>query len=97
MPIKNSSKISADYGVIALQLIAFIVSDNERLDRFAALSGMGLNDLQEGAQNQTFLGFMFDYALQDEELILEFAREYEIPPQALINARRHFPGANDDF
>jgi hypothetical protein len=97
MPIKDSSKTSSDNGVIALQLIAFIVSDDERLDRFTALSGMGLNDLQEGAQNQTFLGFMFDYALQDEALILEFAREHEIPPQTLINARRHFPGANDDF
>ncbi len=97
MPIKDISKINSDSSIIALQLIAFIVSDDERLDRFTALSGIGLSDLQDGAQDQVFLGFMFDYALQDEALILEFAREHEIPPQNLVNARRHFPGANDDF
>jgi hypothetical protein len=97
MPIKDRSHFTSDSSVIALQLIAFLVSDEERLDRFTALSGIGLNDLQQGATDQVFLGFMFDYALQDEALILEFARTHEIQPQTLINARRHFPGANDDF
>jgi Protein of unknown function (DUF3572) len=97
MPIRDTSKITSDSSVIALQLIAFIVSDEERLERFTALSGIGLSDLQQGAQDQMFLGFMFDYALQDEALILEFARILEIQPQTLVNARRHFPGANDDF
>ena len=97
MPINDSSKITADSNVIALQLIAFLVSDEERLDRFTALSGIGLSDLQQGAQDPVFLGFMFDYALQYEALILEFAQIHDIPPQTLINARRQFPGANDDF
>ncbi len=97
MPLKDSSKNTSDSSVIALQLIAFLVSNEERLDRFTALSGIGLSDLQQGAQDPVFLGFMFDYALQDEALILEFAKEHEIPPQTLVDARRHFPGANDDF
>jgi Protein of unknown function (DUF3572) len=97
MPIKDTSKTTEDSNIIALQLIAFLVSDEERLDRFTALSGIGLYDLQQGAQDRIFLGFMFDYALQDEALILEFASTHKIPPQNLINARRHFPGANDDF
>jgi Protein of unknown function (DUF3572) len=97
MPIKNRSQSTTDSSVIALQLIAFLVSDEERLDRFTALSGIGLSDLQHGAQDPVFLGFMFDYALQDEALIVEFASTHEIPPQNLISARRYFPGANDDF
>jgi Protein of unknown function (DUF3572) len=97
MPIRDSSNITSDSSVIALQLIAFLVSDEERLDRFTALSGIGLSDLQQGTRDPVFLGFMFDYALQDEALILEFATAHEIPPQTVVNARRFFPGANDDF
>lgn len=80
-----------------MQLITFLLSDDERMDRFTSLSGMGLSDLKEGVQNPVFLGFMLDYALQDEPLILAFAENQQISPQTLVLARRQLPGASDDF
>ncbi len=97
MRLKTPSEATSDSNVIALQLMAFIASNEERLERFSALSGMGLHEMQTGATDPVFLGFMLDYALQDEALILEFAQNHEISPQTLVNARRNFPGANDDF
>lgn len=97
MRLKTTSKTTLDSNVIALQLMAFIASNEERLERFSALSGIGLFEMQNGSQDLVFLGFMLDYALQDEALILEFAQNHQISPQTLVNARRSFPGANDDF
>jgi hypothetical protein len=97
MPLKTTSDNTSDSNVIALQLMAFIASNEDRLERFSALSGIGPFEMQSGAMDPVFLGFMLDYALQDEALILEFAQNHEISPQTLVNARRHFPGANNDF
>ena len=97
MRLKTPLENTSDSNVIALQLMAFIVSNEERLERFSALSGIGPIEMQTGAHDPVFLGFMLDYALQDEALILDFAQNHEISPQTLVNARRNFPGANDDF
>ena len=97
MRLKTPLENTSDSNVIALQLMAFIVSNDERLERFSALSGIGPFEMQTGAHDPVFLGFMLDYALQDEALILDFAQNHKISPQTLVNARRNFPGANDDF
>ena len=97
MGLKITSPKTSEGTTIALQLIAFLLSDDERMDRFTLLSGIGLFDLKEGAQNSVFLGFMLDYALQDEALILAFAENQQISPQTLAVARRQLPGASDDF
>ena len=94
---KHSSQKTLEGTTIALQLIAFLASDDERMDRFSALSGMTLGDMKDGANNPVFLGFMLDYALQDEALILSFAETHEISPQSLAAARRQLPGVSDDF
>ena len=82
---------------IALQFIGFLVSDEERLERFSALSGMGLGDLKDGAENAVFQGFLLDYAMQDEALILSFAENHNISPEQLASARRALPGADHDL
>ena len=94
---KNNSHSTLEGSTIALQLIAFLASDDERMERFSALSGMALGDMKDGANNPVFLGFMLDYALQDEALILSFAEFHEISPQTLALTRRQLPGASDDF
>ena len=94
---KYNSHSTLEGSTIALQLIAFLASDDERLERFSALSGITLGDMKDGASNPVFLGFMLDYALQDEALILAFAENQKISPQTLAIARRQLPGASDDF
>jgi len=97
MGLKNTSITTVESDAIALQFIVFLASDDERLERFSALSGMDLGDLKAGATDPVFLGFMLDYALQDESLILEFAQNQKISPDILVKARRQLPGANNDF
>ena len=97
MGLKNTSPKALEGTTIALQLIAFLAADDEGMECFTSLSGMSLDDMKEGAENPVFLGFMLDYALQDEALILAFAENQQISPQTLALVRRQLPGASDDF
>ena len=80
-----------------LKLIGFIASDETRCERFSALTGFTLQDLKNGARKPDFQGFVLEYALQDEALILEFASAENIDPQTLVAARHALPGATYDI
>ena len=94
--MKASSLNAIESSTIALNLITYIAADEERLERFLGLSGISLNELQSSAANPEFQGFVLDYALQDESLIIEFAESCGMKPESLQRARFALPGATYD-
>ncbi len=80
-----------------MNFIGFIASDETRLERFLALSGIGLDDLKNGAATPDFQGFVLDYALQDEKLILDFCAATGLKPELVQTARYTLPGATYDI
>lgn len=95
--MKPTSFTLSEASDITLNLIGFIASDDDRIERFFALSGMTLEDLKDGAQKPEFLGFLLDYALQDETLILDFAAASGTKPENIQRARFALPGATYDI
>jgi Protein of unknown function (DUF3572) len=95
--VKSTSTTSEGASVIALKFIEFIASEESRLERFLALTGISLGDLKDSAKDPAFQGFVLDYAMQDEPLILEFAAIDNISPSVLASARYALPGASHDF
>ncbi len=81
----------------ALNLIVFIVSDEDRIERFCALSGLGEQELKDRLSDDAFLGFVFDYAMQDEAMLRDFASQNALNPEKFAALRRALPGATDDF
>ncbi|MEY4910726.1 MAG: hypothetical protein RL761_389 [Pseudomonadota bacterium] len=95
--MKKTSFSAEEASIIALNFIAFLVSNEERIERFSALTGLFLDDLKNGAQDSSFQGFVLEYALQDESLILEFLADQPLDPQTLQLARYALPGATYDM
>jgi Protein of unknown function (DUF3572) len=95
--VKSSSVSAEGASVIALNFISFLVASEERLERFSALTGLFLSDLKNGAIDPKFQGFVLEYALQDESLILEFAANENIAPETIQFARFALPGATYDL
>jgi hypothetical protein len=89
---QNLSQTGAAASDIALKFISFLVGDEERLDRFCALTGMGQSELKAGLTDQTMQGFLLDYALSDESLLLAFAADNSLKPEAVVRARHALPG-----
>lgn len=71
---------------VALQALSFLASDVDRLTRFLALTGMGPTDIRSNAAEPHFQVAVLDYLLGDESLLLVFAAEANIRPEAAAEA-----------
>ncbi len=82
---------------LALQALAWLASDADRLGDFMALSGLGPDDLRTGAGDPQFLAGVMDYLLGDEAALTAFADWAGIPPHIPATARRALPGAAPEY
>ena len=82
-----------DPETVAIQALSFLAAKPEELSRFLSLSGFDPTELRQLAADQTFLGGILDFLLQDEALLLVFAEESGLAPTAIGRARRRLAGA----
>ena len=80
---------------VALQALAYLAGDEERLQRFLMLTGLTVEDVRARAQDAGFLSGVLDHLLSDEPLLLEFAEEVAIAPESVMKARSRFPGMSE--
>ena len=85
-----------DPETLALQALTFIVSDDDRRQRFLGLTGIEPGSLASLARDPAGLGAILDYLLGWEPLLLEFAEAQALPPESIAQARRKLPGYSED-
>jgi len=86
-----------DPETLALQALAFIAGDDDRLERFIGLTGIDPGALRAIASDPAGLGAVLDYLLGWEPLLLEFAEAHELQPESIAVARRKLPGAESAY
>jgi hypothetical protein len=72
---------------LAVAALGFIAGEPERLDRFLAMTGIGPDSIRAAAREPQFLLGVLDHLAADEALLLAFAAENSIAPNAVIKAR----------
>ena len=72
---------------MAIEVLGFLAEDPARLDRFLALSGLGLDNLRAAAEEPGFLAAVLDHLASDEALLLAFAAKSTHEPSAIVRAR----------
>lgn len=77
---------------IAVQALAYLGSDPDRLARFLALSGLDVADLRAAAAQPGFLAGVLDHFLADEALLTAFADEMGIAPVDVGRAHADLTG-----
>jgi hypothetical protein len=82
---------------LALQALAWLASDPDRLGGFMALTGLGPTDLRASAADPQFLAGVLDHLLGDETALTAFADWAGIEPTAPAIARRALPGAAPEY
>jgi hypothetical protein len=92
--LKSSSGM-ADTTTIPLQFMTYLASDEDRLQTFCSTTGFGQNDLVAHLQDPAFQGFLLDFALADESLLLSFCADNELTPETVIKVRRALPGFSE--
>ncbi len=77
---------------LAIQALAWLAEDQERLGHFLNASGASVEDLRLRAQEPEFLGFVLDFMLLADENILEFCQANQQPPENVQTARMVLTG-----
>jgi hypothetical protein len=76
---------------MSLNMIAFLMSDEERADGFFGTTGLSPDDLRAGVGQPSFLGGVMDYLLEREELLIAFCTDNNIDPMQPIRIRQALP------
>ena len=80
---------------LAISALAFIAADSDRLNRFLSLTGLGPDNLRTAAADPAFLGSVLDYLVGDEELMVEFAADAGLKPEAVARAHAALRGPTE--
>jgi hypothetical protein len=78
--------------ILAVEALAFLAEDAERLGRFLALTGIAPAALRAAAREPGFLAAVLDHLAGDESLLLAFARHGGHAPEAVMRARAALGG-----
>ncbi len=77
---------------LAIDALAWLADDQERLGHFLNASGAAVEDLRTRAQEPEFLGFILDFLMLDDENILAFSQFSNQQPNAVEQARHALTG-----
>ena len=79
---------------LALQALAWIAEDPDRLGRLLAETGLAPEEIREQAESPAFLGGVLDFLLGDEAGLLAFCAETSLEPTWPARARQSLPGGS---
>ena len=83
----KESLITREFGEnLAVQALAFLAADPERLGRFLAVTGIGPDAIRRAAADPTFLAGVLDHVMADESLLLAVAEYAGVKPATVERA-----------
>ena len=91
---KQSASLEAGRS-LAVSGLAFIADDSDRLSRFLNLTGLGPHNLRTAAADPAFLDSVLDYLVGDETLLLAFAADAGVKPEAVARAHAALRGPGE--
>ena len=80
--------------VVALEALAFLALESDRLGRFLGLTGTGPEQVRDRYSDPEFLAGVLDHVLSDETLLIAFVEERGLDPMLPAAARRELPGGD---
>jgi hypothetical protein len=78
--------------IFALQALAYLATQEDKMNVFANLSGLGSGDIMARAGESDLLAGVMDFLLSDEELLTDFCTAQNVSPETPARARQSLPG-----
>jgi hypothetical protein len=83
--------------MLAISALAHIAGDQERLERFLAVTGLDPALLREEAGKPGFAAGVLDYVCGDEALLVGFAADQGLSPEAVAGAWKLLSGPSGEW
>lgn len=77
---------------MGIQVLGWLANQDDLLARFFGMTGIEADALRTRAQDPEFLGFVFDFLLSEDQLVLDFCTDLNLPTDAPMRARMVLPG-----
>jgi Protein of unknown function (DUF3572) len=77
---------------LAIQALAFMAGEPERLGQFLAATGIGPEMIRKAAADPAFLAGVLDHVAGDEPLLLAVAEQAGVTPQDIEHAQAVLSG-----
>ena len=90
--IGGTSARADDAQAIAVEALAFLATDDERLGRFLALTGLSPDTIRAAAASPGFLVAVLDHLAEDESMLVAFSANAGRDPAAVARARAVLAG-----
>ena len=84
-PVHNPREVAE---IVAVQALAFIADDPERLGLFLAESGIGPETLRNAAADPRFLASVLDFVMRDDATVKAFASVSQLHPTNIAAAHQ---------
>jgi len=81
---------------IALDVLLWILGDEDRLFPFLAATGLDLDAVRAGAKDPAFLAGVLDHVAGNEPVLLACAQALEIKPERIVAAWQRLSPRPDD-
>jgi hypothetical protein len=72
--------------MLAIQALAFIAEENDRLSAFLAVTGLAPEQIRAAAREPGFLAGVLEHMLGDENLLIAFSQSAGIDPADISRA-----------
>jgi hypothetical protein len=79
--------------LLAIQALAFIAEEPERLNGFLSVTGIEFGAIRDSAREPGFLAGVLEHMLGDENLLIAFADSAGIDPAEIARARQALGGS----
>ena len=79
---------------LGLRALGWIAARPEIAGAFLDMAGASADDLRERARDPEFLGFVLDYLLSDEAVLIAFCTDEDQRPDTPMRARAALPGGD---
>jgi hypothetical protein len=85
--MKSGSRAARETAeMLAIQVLAFIAEDGEKLTRFLDATGLAPEQIRAAARERGFLAGVLEHMLADENLLIGFADSVGIDPADVARA-----------
>lgn len=77
-----------------IKALGWLAGQDELLTRFLGMTGIEAGDIRVRAQDPEFLGFVLDFLLTEDQLVIDFCEASGIATEAPMQARMVLPGGD---
>ncbi|MBL4873478.1 MAG: DUF3572 domain-containing protein [Rhodobacteraceae bacterium] len=79
---------------VGIQVLGWLAGHDDMLTQFLGMTGIAADDLRVRAHEPEFLGFVLDFLLSDDAMVLAFCENANMSTEAPMRARGALPGGD---